>query len=807
MPRASLIQTNFSGGELSPALALGRVDIAKYNNGLRRLENCTLTIQGGAKRRPGSRFIAAAKFQDRTSRLVDFVFNRGQAYMLEMGDGYLRFFKNRAQIQAVGGGVLEVASPYGASQLPAVNYVQKSDTAFFAHEAVFPFRLQRFSDQRWGLGPTPFITEPFEEQGNTPAVSLSLAGNTVGSIVNFDSSGAAFLPSDKGRHIVFEGGDALIITHGSPTVVSAQIFTPFPSLAVPAGWKLTGSPQSTITPSSKGAVGQIIALSGDYTYTETAKTVELIGSNPTQFTVKVTGHGYPVGKGIRLSGTAGFDGDWTISAVGSTSEFTVLSTIDQPSQTSAGGTVQGLLISNGAEVWRAEDVNKYVQINGGLVKIIQFDSASSVQAIVMRALTADVPAGPNSWTLESPAWSAINGYPRAVSISGQRLMYGGCPAYPQHLWASAIQEYLNFGFGTADDEAFRFELDGPRNSPIRHLAQTRQLLVLTEADEMSVKGGQEKPITPTNIQKTDESTMGAAAVRPVKVGNEILFVQAAGRKLAACAYRYEIDGFSSPDRTVFASHITGAGLLQLAHQKEPDSTLYGVRTDGQMAVCAYDVDQEVTGWGRWITQGAYESIATVPTATGEDAYALVQRTVGGAPVRYVEVFDPAMLVDCGISGTSADGQATWGGLAHLESMTVQAWADGAYLGEFVVTGGQVTLPRAAKAVQIGLGFTCLVEMLQVEVGGNGTTAQGSQVHVNEVILRVLDTTAVVVNGDEKETRRFGPDLLDQPPPEFTGDIRSTTLSDSIYRTRQVITQPYPLPFHLLDVIRRVTIND
>jgi len=807
MPRASLIQTNFSGGELSPALALGRVDIAKYNNGLRTLENCVLTIQGGAKRRPGSRFIAATKTQSQTSRLIDFVYNRGQAYLLEMGAGYVRFFKNRTPILAIGGGKLEVQTLYTTDQLQSVNYVQKADTAFFAHEAVTPYRLQRFGDQRWGMGPVPFITQPFEEQGNTPGVDLSIGSPIIGSITPIGASANAFLPSDVGRHITYQGGDALITQYISATQVMGQIFTPFPDVIVPSGWVLAGSPQAAITPSSKGAVGQIITLSSDYAYTETAKTVEAIGVAAGSFTVKVSAHGYPAGKTIRLSGTTGYDGDFTVSSVPDANNFTILSSIGGSGQPSPGGTAQGLQTSTGGQVWRPEDVGKYVRVNAGLAQIIAYTSSSVVSAKVIRELTADVPAGANAWTLESPAWSVQNGYPRAVTINGQRLMFAGSPAYPQHLWASAIQEYLNFAFGTNDDDAFRFELDGPRNSPIRHLAQTRQLIVLTEADEMSIKGGQERPITPTNIQKTDESTAGAAAVRPVKVGNEILFVQAAGKKLSACAYRYEIDGFASPDRTVFASHITGAGLVQMAHQKEPDSTLFGVRADGQMAVCAYDVDQEVTGWGRWITQGAYESIATLPTTTGEDAYAVVRRTVGGATARYVEVFDPEMLVDCGISGTSVGGQATWGGLAHLEGMTVQAWADGAYLGDYVVAGGQVTLTRPANSVQIGLGFTCRVELLQIEVGGNGTTAQGTQVQVNEVIVRVLDTAAIVVNGIPKETRRFGATLLDQPPPQFTGDIRSTTLSDEIFRTRQEITQPYPLPFHLLDVIRRVTIND
>ncbi|WP_320169535.1 hypothetical protein [Maridesulfovibrio sp.] len=52
----SLIMTNFSAGELSPRLG-GRVDLAKYSNGLALLDNMYTHPHGGASRRTGLRFI------------------------------------------------------------------------------------------------------------------------------------------------------------------------------------------------------------------------------------------------------------------------------------------------------------------------------------------------------------------------------------------------------------------------------------------------------------------------------------------------------------------------------------------------------------------------------------------------------------------------------------------------------------------------------------------------------------------------------------------------------------------------------
>lgn len=51
-----LIMTNFSAGELSPRLG-GRVDLAKYSNGVSLLENMFIHPHGGASRRSGFRFV------------------------------------------------------------------------------------------------------------------------------------------------------------------------------------------------------------------------------------------------------------------------------------------------------------------------------------------------------------------------------------------------------------------------------------------------------------------------------------------------------------------------------------------------------------------------------------------------------------------------------------------------------------------------------------------------------------------------------------------------------------------------------
>jgi len=49
LAKLAYIQTNFTAGELSPRM-MGRVDISRYQNGAKRLENAVIAVQGGVMR-------------------------------------------------------------------------------------------------------------------------------------------------------------------------------------------------------------------------------------------------------------------------------------------------------------------------------------------------------------------------------------------------------------------------------------------------------------------------------------------------------------------------------------------------------------------------------------------------------------------------------------------------------------------------------------------------------------------------------------------------------------------------------------
>ena len=101
MARVHPFQSNFTAGELSPRLE-GQIDFKKYFNGCSVLENMSVYPHGGAVRRGGSYHVAEVKDSADTGRLIPFEFNVTQAYVLEFGDQYIRFYKDNGQILSGG---------------------------------------------------------------------------------------------------------------------------------------------------------------------------------------------------------------------------------------------------------------------------------------------------------------------------------------------------------------------------------------------------------------------------------------------------------------------------------------------------------------------------------------------------------------------------------------------------------------------------------------------------------------------------------------------------------------------------------
>jgi hypothetical protein len=97
MPMASPIIRSFNAGEFSPHME-GRTDLENYPSSARIVDNFLTKIQGPAVKRPGQVHVAETKDSTKESRLIPWIFSNEQSYQLEVGDQYIRFYRDNAII-------------------------------------------------------------------------------------------------------------------------------------------------------------------------------------------------------------------------------------------------------------------------------------------------------------------------------------------------------------------------------------------------------------------------------------------------------------------------------------------------------------------------------------------------------------------------------------------------------------------------------------------------------------------------------------------------------------------------------------
>lgn len=404
-------------------------------------------------------------------------------------------------------------------------------------------------------------------------------------------------------------------------------------------------------------------------------------------------------------------------------------------------------------------------------------------------------------------WSATaaTGYPSAICFFEQRMILAATKTNPQTIWGSETGDITNLASDTGDSDPFEYVLSGA-TSNIYHLAALKQIYILTYDREFMLQGGVEKPLTPTNLQIKEMTGYGAREkVRPLFVGNEFLFATRHGKKLRASAYRYDSDSWAAPDMSLWSAHLADLGIVEMVHQKEPVSIIWIVTVDGRLLSVTYDKDQEVVAWSQHTTDGLFKSVAVIPYNDTDQVWVAVERTIGATARTFIEVFDSALNTDSCVTGTDGPGKATWTGLSHLNGKTVDILADGVVMPPQVVASGQITLPRNANAVEIGLHFTSTLTDLPPEIPTAIGTAQGQAISVNKCIVRLHESVGCTVNGEVVPFRQFGAGVLDTPIAPFSGDKAVNMLG---WASKGVVTieQTQPLPLTVLAIVKEVTVN-
>ena len=272
-------------------------------------------------------------------------------------------------------------------------------------------------------------------------------------------------------------------------------------------------------------------------------------------------------------------------------------------------------------------------------------------------------------------------------------------------------------FGSISDAFDSFDEDfegdaGPINRSIaagpvdviNWLLPLQRLIAGTAAAEVSARSTSlDEPLTPANFNLKDASTQGSAAVIAVKVDTNGIFVQRGGTRVFELAFSFDANDYTPTDLTDIIPEIGEPDIVRMAVQRQPDTRLHCVRSDGTVGMLVRERANEVLAWIDIETRSGdkIEDVIVLPGLVEDAVYYVVKRTVNGSTVRYLEKW--ALESDVGIHTTIYDDTSATSitGLKYTDNtiVTVRNRA-GAKVENLTVTSGAITLFTASTYAHI-----------------------------------------------------------------------------------------------------------
>ena len=456
--------------------------------------------------------------------------------------------------------------------------------------------------------------------------------------------------------------------------------------------------------------------------------------------------------------------------------------------------------------------NAYKQSNGLFGYIGQTDALTFKDDNITANLGKTPPIVNNPF-------SAVGFYPGAVSYYEQRRCFAGSLNEPQNfrMTRSGTESNLSYSIPVRDDDSINFRVAAREANIIRHIVPLQNLVLLTAAAEWRVTSVNSDAITPLSTSVKPQSYIGANNVQPVIVNNNIIYVASRGGHLREMAYSFQAGGYITGDVSLRAPHLfDNLDIVDMAYGKAPQPLVWAVSSNGKLLGLTYVPEQELGPIHQHDTAGLFESCCVVAEGTEDVLYVVVQRTINGSQVRYIErqrtrqfaTASDAFFVDSGATYSGAP-TTTISGLTWLEGAIVNVLGDGAVFPKKTVTAGSITLEQACSTVQVGLPITADLQTLPLSAQVDASFGQGRVKNVNMVWIRVHQSSGVfagpslakLVQFKQRTTEVFG------SPPNLISNEIEISLQPSWQSGGQIyVRQSDPLPLTVVSLTVEVEIG-
>ena len=455
--------TSFNNGVVSPKL-LRRTNFQKYDSSLQELTNFTIHVEGPVSRRPGTKYIAETETMTEESRLISFEQSKTDAYIIECGEKYMRFYRNGGQIVDDDDSATEITIVFEEEELFDIQYVQEADVMYLVDGNDPPQKLSRVDHNDWDIEDMNFTTGPFlNENISTTTVEPNGLTGTI-----------TITASDD---IFYEGHEGALWK---------------------IGYRRTDNP-----------------LVGTLDATESSTTIEVDGSY--YYNIQGKWEGDVI---LEKSYDAGVTYETVYPRYNDSTAVNEDFDDSEPDEDVIYRVSMENYVSGKAEYYLRVAENT----NYGIVRIVSYVDPNEVTATVLSELE-DANSGTTLWS--EGAWSDYRGWPQTIEFYEQRLMFGGSTSYPQTIWTSktasgASDDYENMTAGPDADDALIYVLPG--QNPLQWMKAQTQLLIGTLAGVGRWgSADDETAITPTNpTNYREQARHGSAFIQSVVVGDAVL---------------------------------------------------------------------------------------------------------------------------------------------------------------------------------------------------------------------------------------------------------------------------------------------
>lgn len=314
-------------------------------------------------------------------------------------------------------------------------------------------------------------------------------------------------------------------------------------------------------------------------------------------------------------------------------------------------------------------------------------------------------------------------FPRASGQFDQRRVFAGSNTNPLKVWMTSAgkQSLMMTHIPIQDDDRIEIVAVASDADMVRHVVGMESLLLFTGSSELRVLSMNSDRLTPSTVGVRAQSYVGSNSVKPVVVGNNVVYIASRGGHPRQIVYSNTAQSYTSIDLGLRCPHLfDNKDIVDMTLSKSPNSCLWVVSNEGELYCATYLPDQNINAWVRIEVGDKVESVCAIAEGSEDHVYIVVRRNGQACIERMADLTytdnTNARFVDSYLEASFSTPQTQVSGLSHLEGRDVAVHGDGQYLGVMRVTGGSIALPTSARTIAVGLPLTARLVSIPFEYG-------------------------------------------------------------------------------------------